>query len=455
MLALAAPVVAAEVGWVSMGIVDTLMVGRLGAPAIGAVGLASVLFFAVAVFAMGLLLGLDPLVAQAFGARRFDDCHRWLIDGVWLSAIVAAPVVAALIGLDALLPHFGLPASVLALARPYLAVLAWSLPPLLLYVAFRRYLQAMNVAGALTVTLIAANLVNAAANWILISGHLGFPAMGVRGSALSTVIARVFMAATLFVVILRHDRRIVPRLRDTRFGCDTARLRRLLVLGLPAGGQAVLEVGVFAAATALAGRVSPEALAAHRIALNLAALTFMVPFGIASAAAVRVGHAIGRGDPRAAAVSGWTAMGIGVVFMAAAAAVFLAVPTRLIAAFTSDRTVINLGATLLFVAAIFQLFDGLQGVTTGALRGLGDTRTALIWNFAGHWLIGLPLGYLLCFRVGLGVIGLWWGLSAGLIICGVALLVTWKTHTAARIVRMVSAGPDPAAMDAPSPADWR
>jgi MATE family multidrug resistance protein len=425
MLALATPVVMAELGWVTMGIVDTIMVGGLGPGAIGAVGLASMLLLAVGVFAMGLLLGLDPLVAQAFGARRLDECHRWLVDGLWLSLLVMPPMIALLFGMNATLDRWGLPADVLVLARPYLAILTWSLVPLLFYVAFRRYLQAMNLVRPVMFALVAANLVNAGANWVLIHGHFGVPAMGVRGSAYATLAARIFMAGWLLIVILRHEAHVTPGLRETPLGLDLARVRRLFVLGFPAAGQMVLEVGVFAAATALAGRVSAEALAAHQIALNFAALTFMVPLGIASAAAVRVGQAIGRHDPRGAASAGWTAIAIGVGFMATAAIVFLAMPHALIRLFTDDAAVLETGVSLLFVAAVFQLFDGLQGVTTGALRGLGDTRSAMLWNLAGHWVVGLPLGYLLCFRWGLGVVGLWWGLSLGLIICGVALILVW------------------------------
>jgi multidrug resistance protein, MATE family len=443
MLALATPVVMAELGWVTMGIVDTIMVGGLGPGAIGAVGLASMMFFAVAVFAMGLLLGLDPLVAQAFGARRLDECHRWLIDGLWLSLLVTLPMMGVVFAMNATLPRWGLPPDVLVLARPYLAILTWSLVPLLCYVSFRRYLQAMNLVRPVMYALVAANLVNAAANWVLIHGHFGMPAMGVRGSAYATLAARTFMAGWLLIVIVRHEahRPAAPgaageKLRDTPLGLDLSRVRRLFVLGFPAAAQMVLEVGVFAAATALAGRVSSDALAAHQIALNLAALTFMVPLGIASAAAVRVGQAIGRLDPRGAASAGWTAIAIGVGFMSSAAIAFLFMPRALIRLFTHDAAVLEIGVSLLFVAAVFQLFDGLQGVTTGALRGLGDTRTAMLWNLAGHWIVGLPLGYLLCFRWGLGVAGLWWGLSVGLIICGVALILVWIREGA----RLSSAG---------------
>ncbi len=425
MLSLAAPVVMAELGWVSMGIVDTLMVGRLGADAIGAVGLGSMLFVAVAVFAMGLLLGLDPLVAQAYGARRLGECHRWLVDGLWLSAIVTLPFVGATLGVSALLPFIGLPSTVLPLTQPYLEILAWSLPPLLLYVACRRYLQALGHVRPVMIALILANLVNVVVNWILIFGHFGAPALGVAGAAYATLLSRVFMAAFLFVVILQREAHAVPRLFETPLRFSAPRFRRLFGLGLPAAGQMVLEVGVFAAATALAGRISAQALAAHQIALNMAAFTFMVPFGLASAAAVRVGHAVGRRDLPGVRSAGWTAIAMGVGFMSTAAVVFLVAPRALIGAFTDEPDVIQTGVALLFVAAAFQLFDGLQGVTTGVLRGVADTRTPMLWNLAGHWLLGLPLGYTLCFVLGFGVVGLWWGLSTGLMVCGVALLITW------------------------------
>ena len=427
MLALAAPVVLAELGWVTMGMVDVLIVGPLGPAAIGAVGLSSMLFVAVGVFAMGLLLGLDPLVAQAYGAGRIDECHRWLVDGVWLALLITGPIVALIYGMRATMHLWGLPPEVLALVKPYMGTLVWSLPPLLLYVAFRRYLQAMNIVRPVMIALLTANVVNAVANWLLVFGHFGAPQLGVRGSAFATVLARIYMAAVLFVAIAMNVER--PRLRGTPMHLDLSRVRRLFALGLPAAGQMVFEVGVFAAATALAGRVSANALAAHQIALNIAAFTFMVPFGIASAAAVRVGQAVGRKDPQGAMRAGWTAIGIGVTFMACAAMVLLLAPGPLIRAFTAEPQVVDLGIALLFVAAVFQLFDGLQGVATGALRGLADTHTAMFWNLGAHWLFGLPLGYALCFSFGYGVVGLWWGLSTGLMICGTALLVVWYRKT--------------------------
>jgi multidrug resistance protein, MATE family len=430
--------VMAELGWMTMGLVDTLMVGRIGPEAIGAVGIGSSLFMAICIFAMGLLLGLDTLVAHAFGAGRLDECHRWLASGVTLSLLLSIPITIVILVLSSALSGWGLDPAVLRLTQPYLDVLAWSIPPLLLYASFRRYLQGMGSVRPVTAALVFANVLNAFVNWLLIFGHLGAPAMGVRGSAWATVGARIVMAAVLLVVIVYRERSLVRsrltavRSRGTRtvsgwpiLPIDPAAIRRLLELGLPAASQVTLEVGVFAAATALAGRLAPSALAAHQIAVNLASVTFMVPLGIASAGAVRVGHAVGRRDALGAARSGWTAILFGVSFMSLAAAAFLLLPRALIGAFTSDPAVVSIGVSLLFVAALFQLFDGVQAVSTGTLRGLGDTRTPMLWNLAGHWFIGLPLGYTLCFTLGFGVIGLWWGLSTGLIICGIALVTVW------------------------------
>jgi MATE family multidrug resistance protein len=422
MLALAGPVVLAELGWISMGIVDTIMVGPLGAEAIGAAGIGSNTFIAVAVFGMGLLLGLDTLVSQAFGARRIDECHRWLVHGVVLALILTVPITVVVRLLVWSLDYWGLDHRVLPLTRDYLGVVGWSVAPLLLFASFRRYLQAMNAVRPVMFALVSANLINALVNWILIFGKLGAPPMGVRGAAWATVAARAYMTLFLLGTIVYRERHTSPW---SPFRVEAARLRRLIALGFPAASQITLEVGVFATATALAGRLAPASLAAHQISLNLAAATFMVPYGVSSAGAVRVGQAVGRRDPEGVSDAGWTALALGVGFMVAAAAAFLALPRTLLGAFTADRTVIDIGVRVLGVAAVFQIFDGVQGVATGILRGLGDTRSPMIWNLAGHWLFGLPVGYTLCFALGFGVVGLWTGLSIGLIFVAIVLIAVW------------------------------
>jgi MATE family multidrug resistance protein len=435
MLELALPVIAAEVGWVVMGVVDTKMVGGLGPAAIGAVGTGTILYMTLMMPGFGTLLALDTFVAQSYGAGRIDECHRWLLAGLQLAALLTV-VLTGLAWLGVvLLPLLGLHPEVLAELRPYMTHLIWSTPPLLAYVVFRRYLQAINVVGPVVAALVAANLVNVAVNWLLIDGHLGAPALGVVGAAYATVFSRVALAASLLVMIVRRERRRPSGLHDVPFAIDWPRMKSLLALGLPAAGQILLEVGVFAAASALAGRISPAAVAAHTIVLNVIGLIFMAPYGIGTAAAVRVGHAVGRRDPHGARVSGWTAVALATVVMGAAALLFLLGPRPLLRQFTADAGVIEVGAGLLFIAAVFQLFDGMQTVTTGALRGLGNTHLPMFVNLIGHWAIGLPLAYYLCFGRGWGVHGLWTGLALGLILIGAVLLGVWHRESARALAR--------------------
>jgi multidrug resistance protein, MATE family len=233
------------------------------------------------------------------------------------------------------------------------------------------------------------------------------------------------MAASLLIVIVRRERNRRPGLMETPLSIEAGRLRQLVALGAPAAGQLTLEVGVFAMASALASRLAPAGLAAHQIVLNLAGLTFMVPLGVSAAAAVRVGRAIGARRPEAAQHAGWVAIGAVVAVMCCSALVFLFAPRVLLNLFTRDVAVVATGVSLLGVAAMFQIFDGLQVVATGVLRGIGDTHTAAVWNLIGHWGVGLPLGWWLCFHGGWGVAGLWVGLSTGLIIVALVLVRTW------------------------------
>ena len=425
MLRVAIPVVLAELGWMAMGVVDTIMVGPLGPQAIAAAGVSNSLQMAFAIFGMGLLLGLDTLVSHAFGARRIDECNRWFWHGIALASVIAPLLVAASWGLLQLVPAMGFHPDVGPHVQRYFSVLLWSGLPLVFYAACRRYLQAIHAATPVMIALVTANIINAVGNWAFIHGHLGAPAMGLEGSAFATLLARVYLVLVLIVAVVYYDvRRKTGLLRSSRH-IETSRIWRMVRLGFPAASTVALEVGVFAAATALAGKLTPVAAASHQIALNIAAVAFMVPLGLASAGAVRVGHAIGSQNLPRAAAAGWTAIFLGIAVMLATATAFLIAPRALIGLFTTDGDVIALGSSLLFVAAVFQLFDGVQGVTTGVLRGLGDTRTPMITNLAAHWLFGLPVGYSLCFAFGYGVIGLWIGLSTGLIIAGAVLLYAW------------------------------
>ncbi|MEO7890340.1 MAG: MATE family efflux transporter [Vicinamibacterales bacterium] len=425
LLSLAWPVILAEVGWVLMGVVDTIMVGPLGPAALGAVGTGSSIFFAFMVFGTGTFFALDTFVSQSYGAGRLDECRRWLTAGLQLAAVLS--VVLVLVGLVVveLLPLTGMHPDVMRLLQPYLRALLWSAPALLVYTVLRRYLQAIDAPRLIMVAAIVANLINAAANWVFVYGHLGVPALGAIGSAYATLVARLCLLVMLSLAAASAGRETIGAICARCAPIEWDLIWRLLRLGGPAALQFVLEVGVFAAAAALAGRISPIALAANQVVLNIAGLFFMLPFGLSSAAAVRVGHAVGRGDMAGARRAGWLAIGLAVIIAAANATLFLTVPRPLLGVFTSDPAVISTGVTLLVLCAVFQPFDGWQCVATGALRGIGDTRTPMLMNLGGHWLIGLPVAYLLCFNRGWGVVGLWTGLSLSLILIGSSLVLVW------------------------------
>jgi len=428
-ISLAVPVALAELGWMTMTVIDTIMVGPLGPAAIGAIGVGNSAFYSFAIFGMGLLLGLDTLVSQAFGAGDRGDCHHSLSQGVYLALFITVPLMAVFALMPPMFYALGINAEVSRLAGAFVTTLSFSTLPLLLYGAFRRYLQGMGHVRPVMFALISANIINWFFNWLLIQGHWGMPSMGVVGSALSTCLARLYMALLLGLFIWWFERGLQPGFRNVFRKPDWVRLQRLIRIGLPAATQILLEISAFGAAAVLAGRLAPVALASHQIALNCAAVSFMVPLGISSAAAVAVGQAIGRGDPRDARRCGFIAIALACTFMACSALVFVLIPGPILRVYTNDAGILRIGTGLLALAALFQLFDGIQTVATGALRGTGNTSTPMLVNLGGYWLFGLPIGYVLCFHYGFGVYGLWWGLTLALIVIALLLLYSWQRHS--------------------------
>jgi MATE family multidrug resistance protein len=425
LLSLAIPVVLSELGWMTMTIVDLIMVGRLGPNAIGAVGLGNAIYYAPSLFGIGLLLGLDTLVSQSWGAGRFDDCHRSLAQAMYIALAFTPVLMLSMLAAQWIFTGRGVDPTVAVLTRSYVSILNWGTFPLLVYGGFRRYLQGVGRVRPVTFALISANLINLAFNWIFIYGHFGFPALGVRGSAYSTVIARIYMAAVLVYAAWAHESGRGHALFTHWPAPDWTRIRGLLKLGLPAASQVVLEVAAFGAATVMASHLTPIALATHEIVLSCAAYTYMVPLGISAAAAVAVGHAIGAGNPARARRAGTLAIGIGAGFMALMAILLVVIPQPIISIWTRDPWVLTLGAHVLAIVAGFQIFDGIQTVSTGALRGLGETRFPMLMNLMGYWVLGLPFGALLCFRLKWGLSGLWMGLTVSLILIALVLMARW------------------------------
>ncbi len=439
MLVLALPLILAEVGWMSMGIVDTIMVGHMANPAlaISAAALGQVLYNTIAFGIAGVLLGLDTYLAQSHGAGRFDEANRWLLHGLFLAAGLALALILIIVLAPAFMLHLPIDHAVLTGSVAFLKTLNYGTPALFLYFTLRRYLQAFNHVRPIAVALVTANLINAVGDWLLIFGHswgpLHIPALGVPGAGLATSVSRCYLALFLIAALWRIERRHRYGLSSMRRHFEPNRIRRLALLGAPAGGQIFVEIGIFGLVTFLIGTMGRLPLAGHEIALNCASFTFMVPFAISAAAAVRVGQAIGRKAPREAAAAGWTAIALGAGVMAVFAAIIFLFPHLIAGSFTRDPAVIAATVPLLVVAAIFQFFDGLQITATGALRGAGNTHAGLIVQIIGYWIIGLPIGYLFAFRLHHGAVGLWLGLCAGLIVAGTALTTIWR-HTTKKLL---------------------
>jgi MATE family multidrug resistance protein len=434
MLRLALPVVLGEIGWVSLGVVDVMMVGRVDAESVGALSLGRALVMLVTISGMGLLLGLDTVVSHAHGAGSADESRAWLVQGSWLALAISPLALLACHALGLGLSASDVDPRVRTTAVAFLDAVRWGVPPLLLYFAFRRYLQAIGRVRPILLALVSANGLNLFGNWVLIRGHLGAPALGAVGSAWATVLAMTWLALTLLGAIVLYERGEHAH-RPLALRPDRARLARLLRLGGPAALQLIIEVSAISLVTTLVGRLAPAALAAHQIVLNAASVTYMVPLGISSAAAVRVGHALGRGDARGARAAGWCGIALACGFMALAGAAFAVLPRAVLSAFTSIPEVVAIGVPLLYLAAAFQLFDGLQIVTTGALRGAGDTRSGAVVLAIAWWALAVPVGLWLCFDRALGILGLWAGLTLGLVAAGCFLVPVW-IRVSARFARL-------------------
>ncbi len=418
LLRLALPVVLGNLGIMLMGFVDLIFVGRVGSVDIGAIGVSHSLFSWGMVFGVGLQAGLEFLCAKAYGAGEFRKAEAYLGQGIRLALGVGVLLTVFLWGIAQGLPFFGLNPEILPKTQSVLQVMALSMVPVLGFTALRIFLQSRNQTAAVVWALVTANLVNAGLNAVLVPGLGPFPRLEAVGSAWATVVSRVWML--LFLV--------PPAWRATggrlSWSPVPERMREVLKIGVPAGLQMIFEMGVFALATALAGKLDARQMAAHQVVLNLASLAFMVPLGIGSAGAVLVGQALGAQRPERAIRIGWLALGLALAFNVFSAGAFVVGAVPLLTLYTTDPAVLGIALQLLGYAALFQVSDGAQAVATGILRGAGDTRSAALANGVGHWLIGLPLGVGLCFFFEWGVRGLWIGLSLGL--TGVALALVWQ-----------------------------
>jgi len=431
-LSLSWPMVLTNLAQIAMTATDIIFLGRLGPDVLAASALGANLYFGPMIFGLGLVLACQPMMATALGRKLHTvrELRRTARQGMWLAACVAVPIWLLLWNGEVLLAAMGQEPALAKLGGDYLRALQWGLLPFYLYIVLRSFISALERPGWALVVAFAAVVCNAFGNWVLVFGNLGFPALGIAGSGLATTIANCLMFVGLAAVVLSERTFRRYRLFGRFWRSDWPRFRAMLGLGLPIGGILVFEVGVFNAAAFAMGLIGAPSLAAHAIALQLAGITFMVPMGLAQAATVRVGRAFGAGDRDGVRRAGWTAFTLGVGFMSLMAILMLTVPRPLISIFIDiddpvNTTVVGLAVTFLSFAALFQVFDGGQAVAAGMLRGLHDTTVPMLFAAVGYWAVGLPLGLLLAFRAGLAGNGIWIGLSVGLAVVAVLLVIRW------------------------------
>jgi multidrug resistance protein, MATE family len=430
-LRLAVPIALTQLGQIAMMTTDLVLIGRLGDEAVAAAALAHTVFFISFTFGMGLVSAVAPLAAQAFGARDPRMVRRALRVGLWAALAMSLPMLVLPLFGERILLALGQAPATAHLAQSYLFGLAWGITPALWFLAIRGFMGAVNrPEPVLWITLVAIP-VNAALGYLLIYGELGLPRLGLLGAGIATTTVNFGMfLAGLWFVTRRHPFRkyhVLGRI----WRIDWTLMRQLIAIGAPISFSFLLEYGLFGAAAILMGLISTTALAAHQVALQIAAILFMVPFGIGMAATVRVGHAIGRGDAPAVKRAGSVATSLGIVFMSAMTLAVIFGRFAIARLFFGEGLgnadgVINLTATLLMIGATFFVADGIQTVAAGALRGMNDTRIPLLFAVISYWLIGFPAAYELAFRIGFGAVGVWIGLSCGTAVYAVLLLLRFR-----------------------------
>ncbi|MES2711958.1 MAG: MATE family efflux transporter [Pseudomonadota bacterium] len=442
LLALALPIALTNLSQMAMALTDALILGRYSTEALAAVTLATNVSWALLAPAFGLALAAAPMLAQSRGAGRrggglgrgwMREMRRDARQALWAVLIVTLPCWAVLWHAEALLVLLGQEPVLAALAGSYVRPMMLGFPAFCLFILLRGFLAAMERPNAALWIAFAAVVVNGALCWAAVF----WAGLGIVGAGIATLLAQLFMAAALLWLIARD--RVLRRFRllGRFWRIDTSRLAEVFRVGLPIAAQMMLEIGVFATALIVVGWFGAASVAAHAIAIQLASFTFMVPMGIGQAATSRVGVFAGAGEPRAAALSGSVAIALGAVFMAVMAVMLMVFAEPLAWGFLDPRDaearhVVGIAATLLVIAGVFQLADGVQAVAAGALRGLKDTRVPMLLAALGYWGIGLPLGIALALGVGLEARGVWWGLAAGLAIVAALMLRRWRGMTAIR-----------------------
>ncbi|MCU0526691.1 MAG: MATE family efflux transporter [Elainella sp. Prado103] len=431
-LQLALPLAGAQLAQAATAFVDTLMMGMLGSAILGAGGLGASIFQSVILVSSGIVAALSPIVASAYGAQQPGRIRKAVQQGVWLALLLALPIVGLLVWADQWLPWLGQSPATIQLAMPYLRSIAWGVVPVLVFAVLRNFVAALSDPRPVILIVVVGTLFNIVANYVLMFGKLGLPALGLAGIGWASALSLWGMLAAIIGYIASQPRYRFYQVFRGWWRFEPAMFQELLRLGLPIGVLSAVETGMFLLTMLLMGTLGTIALAAHQVVLQTAAITFMVPLGISLATTIRVGQQLGQQNRSGARLAGLVGIGIATLFMSLMGMLFWLLPERIIGLYLDlDRpdnaAVITLAQQLLQVAAVFQVVDGIQVCATGALRGLKDTQIPMLIGIIAYWGIGLTSGYWLGIAWAWGGVGLWWGLAIGLAVAAVVL--TWRFCT--------------------------
>ncbi len=407
-LTLAIPVSIGQLGHIMMGMVDTLMVGPLGADTLAAASLANGLFFLIMVLGIGLSYAVTSLAAIYFGKKQYSKCgivlQNALVVNLFFSFIFTLIIY---FGAD-LTFHLGQPSQVALLSNSYLKILSFTVFPFMLFQTFRQYSEGLSIVKIPMIIAILANLVNAFMNWVLIYGKLGFPAMKLDGAGYATLANRIFMGISLMLIVLYSNKYKKYNNFSIKY-FNVKILMKIIRIGFPSGFQYLFEVAAFSFSAIMVGWINSVSLAAHQIALSLASITYMIILGISSAGNIKVANAFGEKDYQKVKESGFTAILLGIFVMMIFGLFFFLFNNFLPTLFISNPEVITIASELILIAAFFQLFDGAQAVASGVLRGILDVKTPMYVILFSYWLLGIPAGYIFAFKFGMGASGVWLG----------------------------------------------
>jgi MATE family multidrug resistance protein len=430
---LAVPVIIGQLGLIMMGVVDTLMVGELGADYLAAAALSNHIMILFLIVALGISMAVTPLVAISIGAGKSDEAQILFKQSLIVNFCFGTLVMILILVSSELIQFLDQPPIVVEYASSYTKILAISIIPWMIYQSYKQFIEGLSVTHPPMVVTIIANVVNAIVNWILIFGNLGFPRLNLDGAGIATSLSRIFMMFILILYVNKSNRFKHYDLKPVVKRIDLPKIKKILRLGLPSGFQYFFEVGAFSFAVVMVGWFGAKSLAAHQIAINLASISFMAVTGISAAGGIRVGNAVGKADITETRRAGFSAVILGVLFMFCAGVIFILFRNFLPSLYISDHEVILIASDLLVIAAIFQIFDGTQAVGIGILRGLTDVKFPTIITFIAYWVISLPIGYLLGFTFGFGVQGVWIGLLIGLASSAVMLSLRFNYKSKHRI----------------------